>query len=74
MDVKGIDATATTCPICQLSNKCGITAGMPADGKCWCMEGPRFPKAIFELIAAEDRGKSCICQACRDKFIRENGL
>ncbi|MDF2652679.1 MAG: hypothetical protein K0Q73_8484 [Paenibacillus sp.] len=63
-----IDATAVTCPICRMNNKCGVTAGMPEGGKCWCMEGPRFPKEIFELIAAEERGKSCICKDCLDKF------
>lgn len=57
---------AKVCPICGKNNNCGSEAGKP-HGQCWC-DKTDFPKEIFDLIPEEERGKSCICLDCLNRF------
>lgn len=50
------------CPLCRKSNHCAYAAGRPAE-ECWCMN-LSVPKALLAQIPDEQRGKSCVCEAC----------
>ncbi|WP_440876887.1 cysteine-rich CWC family protein [Thalassotalea sp. PLHSN55] len=53
----------TTCPLCQQENKCAVSA---KEG-CWCMKTP-IPKALIAQLPTELKNKTCICNACVEKF------
>lgn len=59
---------ANYCPICNKDNECGNLKGYP-QGACWCSK-ERFPQEIFERVPVDLLGKSCICKACLDKFMK----
>ncbi|HBI04364.1 MAG TPA: hypothetical protein DDY49_10105 [Paenibacillaceae bacterium] len=56
--------------MCGNDNQCGNEAGKP-HGTCWC-DTAGFPEGIFQLIPDEQRGKSCICPDCLNKYKKEN--
>jgi hypothetical protein len=60
---------ALNCPLCGKDNRCGNVAGLPIDA-CWCSK-LSFPPNIFNQIPKDQLNKSCICQACLEKF-KEN--
>lgn len=63
-----INENAVICPLCGNDNKCDVTAVING-GTCWCMAGEqRFPRELLELVAPDQRGQSCICQSCLNKF------
>ncbi|WP_373231122.1 cysteine-rich CWC family protein [Cohnella sp.] len=54
------------CPLCGMTNNCGRLAGLPPEA-CWCSR-QSFPAQIFERLPQDQLNKSCICQACLEKF------
>ncbi|GIP44965.1 hypothetical protein J45TS6_34240 [Paenibacillus sp. J45TS6] len=50
------------CPLCRKPNHCAYAAGRPAE-ECWCMN-LSVPKLLLAQIPDEQRGKSCVCEAC----------
>jgi hypothetical protein len=53
----------TVCPLCQANNKCGVNGKEP----CWCAK-EKVPAALISQVPDELLNKSCICQACIEKF------
>ena len=51
------------CPICQGNNQCGVQN----EENCWCM-AIDVPTELIKSLNNRDNGKTCICQACIDKF------
>jgi hypothetical protein len=51
------------CPLCQTANKCGVNDAEP----CWCTK-EKVPEALIAQVSAKYLNKSCICQACIEKF------
>ncbi|WP_443088725.1 cysteine-rich CWC family protein [Vibrio sp. SCSIO 43137] len=49
------------CPICQRKNQCEASSG------CWCSR-QKVPEQLINLLAKEQRGKSCICQQCVNAY------
>ncbi|MCR8657501.1 cysteine-rich CWC family protein [Paenibacillus endoradicis] len=60
------DIIANKCPICSNDNKCGNLSSA-RNTKCWCSK-EMFSKEIFEMIPADQLGKSSICKDCLDKY------
>ncbi|WP_160034518.1 cysteine-rich CWC family protein [Paenibacillus sp. An7] len=54
------------CPLCRKPNHCAYAAGRPAE-ECWCMN-LSVPKRLLSQIPDEQRGKSCVCEACVRAF------
>lgn len=54
------------CPICHQENHCAMVAGKdPAT--CWCHH-TAVPQQLLEQIPPENRGISCVCKDCVDRF------
>lgn len=58
---------STICPLCQTKNQCGVNGITP----CWCTK-EKVPEALMSQISDESLNKSCICQACIQKFNVDN--
>ena len=57
-------ATDTSnCPVCQQANLCQVEKGKD----CWCVK-EQIPKALIKTLPKEKQGKSCLCQACVQRF------
>lgn len=62
----------TLCPLCQAKNQCGINQYGKKDNElCWCTK-EKIPEALISQVPAESLHKSCICQACIQKFNLDN--
>lgn len=57
------------CPLCKKENGCAVASGADASS-CWCMQ-TKVPKELLEKIPQQDRGRSCVCQSCIEKYIQE---
>lgn len=58
---------SSICPLCQASNQCGVSGEEP----CWCTK-EKVPEALISQVPNESLNKSCICQACIQKFNVDN--
>ena len=54
---------AKICPLCGEPNNCQAHTS----NRCWCFD-TKVPKELLERVAPEQRGKSCVCLACIEKF------
>lgn len=53
------------CPLCQGDNACGLVQATP--DPCWCV-ARKFPRAIFDEVPNQSRGRACICESCLDQY------
>jgi len=51
------------CPICHNSNQCMAKSEKP----CWC-NNTKVPQGLLDLVPENQKGKSCICLSCIEKF------
>ena len=59
-----IKAEERICPLCGEDNNC------QHNKDCWCFQVP-IPAYIVEMIPETERGKSCICKSCIEKYTKE---
>lgn len=57
----------TLCPLCQLTNHCGVNNEEP----CWCTQ-TKVPEKLIEQVPEHLQNKACICQQCINKFNNAN--
>ena len=60
---KAAEIETANCPVCQQANQCQIEKG----NDCWCVK-EQIPKALIATLPKEKQGKSCLCQACVQRF------
>ncbi len=51
------------CPLCQEANRCDVKSSTA----CWCMTA-NVPAELLAQIPEKQRNKSCICQACIERY------
>ena len=58
------------CPLCYEPNLCLSVSNNGSDREnCWCQSADVIiPKALLALIPANNKGISCICEACVKEF------
>ncbi|MDO6445220.1 cysteine-rich CWC family protein [Colwellia sp. 1_MG-2023] len=54
---------SSICPLCQTANKCGVNKAEP----CWCTK-EKVPAELIAQVSDKYVNKSCICQACIEKY------
>ena len=53
------------CPLCNKDNRCGLNHNIQE--QCWCVSENITP-TLLAKVPQPLINKSCICQACIDKF------
>ncbi len=54
------------CPLCSQANHCGMEKGLD---NCWCAaDGMEFPGELLQQLPDQQKGQSCICEACVRAF------
>ncbi|MEO9274910.1 cysteine-rich CWC family protein [Marinomonas sp. 5E14-1] len=52
-----------SCPFCHMDNRCSVSE----EGPCWCFT-MIIPDGMLELLSDQDKGKTCVCQACIERY------
>jgi len=55
------------CPLCGQPNRCAPADTGSFASPCWC-KSQTFPPELLAQVAPAERNKSCICQACVNRF------
>ena len=63
-----IEIDDTICPLCHGDNQCQAHQSKA----CWCFNA-NISQAIIDRVESQLKQKSCICQACIEKFNVELG-
>ena len=62
-----MDFKAKLCPFCKKDNNCQVLKA----SSCWCMKS-KIPDGLKQLLAKEDKMKSCICQVCVEEYKKDS--
>lgn len=54
------------CPLCHQANHCAMAA-QKDPAACWCHH-TAVPQQLLDQIPPENRGMSCVCKDCVDRF------
>ena len=55
------------CPVCLIKNNCMAHS----DKACWC-NNIKVPQELLDLVPDKQKGKTCICRSCIEKFNAQN--